>query len=48
MYANYGNCMAVTGFQSGEKKIKENNRKSPTNYNIFQATIDCVVFLTYK
>lgn len=39
--------MAVTGFQSGEKKIKENNKKS-LNYNAFQATIDCVVFLTYK
>lgn len=40
--------MTVAGFQSGEKKIKEYNRKSPTNYNAFQATIDCVAFLIYK
>lgn len=33
--------MTLTGFQSGEKKMKENNTKS-SNYNAFQATIDCV------
>lgn len=36
------------GFKSCEKKIKEKNMKSPTDYNTLQAKSDHVVFPNYK